>query len=106
VKLARIWSWTCRLDALSGRTRSSGRPNSARRKGVPRNSSTATTEMAIGQGRRMTKVAMRCHDPSPISFGLCRSSVHRSTLGPIAARSDGRNTSAPKHARATTAIPA
>ncbi len=102
----RMSSCTCRLDTLVGRTRSSGRPNWIRRNGRPNRIKSAVTPMAIGTGRRITMVAMRCQTPSPTGFGSRRSKRSELTLGPSTASSAGRLTTAPTPARSATPMPA
>ena len=64
------------------------------------------TAAAMGIGRRITNVAMRCQRPSPTSrAGRCHN-TSRSTREPSVAKSAGRNRMAPTKASATTAIPA
>ncbi len=106
VKSFRMWSWTTRLDAVAGSTRSSGRPKFTFRNGAPSRRSSATIPIAIGPGRRMTTVARRCQNPVPSALGFRRHSTSESTRLPRTAMNAGSTTTAASAASATTAMPA
>ncbi len=103
---SRSTSATWRLGADSGSTRSSGSDKTMLRNGAPRKSSTAMAAAATGMGRRMTKMAMRCQNPSECSSVERLKIVSLSTLCPSTARMAGNTTTAKAPARKATATPA
>ena len=58
-----------RAGSPGGSTRSSGRPKAMCRNGVPSTSSRTMAAVAIGSGRRITVVAIRCQKPWPTARG-------------------------------------
>ena len=64
VNWVRITSAAARVEYDAGSTRSSGWPNLTPRNGARRTRSRITMALAMGTGRRMTKVASRCQKPS------------------------------------------
>jgi hypothetical protein len=90
----RITSCTSRDGDPGGSTRSSGSPSSMCRNGLPRNSSTTITLMAIGTGRFITVTAMRCQKPSVLGVVERFHSVHVLMRWPRAASMAGSTTMA------------
>ena len=63
--------------------------------------------VAMGRGRFMTAVAMRCQTPWPTAGVAVRwNSAHWLTRGPSTASSAGSTTTAPTAAMTATAMPA